>query len=84
VKTTPTVAVVDRSGRQVAVYEGFFPPDSNEYGKFFARLLKAVKQGFAATAPSNPVARARQFGFRQRERLCPCWLKATVRALGER
>jgi thioredoxin-related protein len=53
VKTTPTVAVVDRSGRQVAVYEGFFPPDSNEYGKFFARLLKAVKQG--SPLPPRPI-----------------------------
>ncbi len=53
VKTTPTVAVVDRSGRQIAVYEGFFPPDSNEYGKFFARLLKAVKQG--SPLPPRPI-----------------------------
>ncbi len=53
VKTTPTVVVVAKGWKQVAVYEGFFPPDSNEYGKFFARLLKAVKQG--SPLPPRPV-----------------------------
>ncbi|MEJ7612842.1 MAG: hypothetical protein SQA66_04305, partial [Candidatus Fervidibacter sacchari] len=53
VKTTPTVAVVAEGGRQVAVYEGFFPPDPNEYSKFFARLLKAVAQG--SPLPPRPV-----------------------------
>jgi len=53
VKTTPTVAVVARDGKQVAVYEGFFPTDPNEYSKFFARLLKAVAQG--SPLPPRPV-----------------------------
>jgi len=53
VKTTPTVAVIARGGKQVAVYEGFFPSDPNEYSKFFARLLKAVAQGLPL--PPRPV-----------------------------
>ena len=53
VKTTPTVIVVARSGKQVAVYEGFFPSDPNEYSKFFARLLKAVAQG--SPLPPRPI-----------------------------
>ena len=53
VKTTPTVAVVAKGGKQVAVYEGFFPPDPNEYSKFFARLTKAVAQG--SPLPPRPI-----------------------------